>query len=241
MRKIGIIVAMDKEFRQLEGLLEAPVTEEFNHKTFVSGQAFGNEIILMQCGIGKVNSAIGCVEIIDRHRPDLIISSGCAGGADTRLNVGDVVVARECVYHDAYCGDNCAYGQILGMPERFTAPRELVDKALEINDGAMSAKGQTAMPTIVSGLTVSGEWFVDSRDKMRAILEHFPEATAVDMESCSIAQTCHVYGVDFISFRIVSDVPLKDHKAQMYFDFWDKMAEGSFDVTREYLKRLGTR
>ena len=97
------------------------------------------------------------------------------------------------------------------------------------------------MPTIVSGLTVSGGWFVDSRDKMRAILEHFPEATAVDMESCSIAQTCHVYGVDFISFRIVSDVPLKDHKAQMYFDFWDKMAEGSFDVTREYLKRLGTR
>lgn len=239
MKRIGIIVAMDKEFKQLEGLLEAPVTEEFNHKTFVAGKAFGNEIILMQCGIGKVNSAVGCVEMIHHFHPDLIISSGCAGGADTRLNVGDVVVGSACVYHDAYCGDNCAYGQVMGMPERFMAPQELVDKALGINHEQAGSATDDALPTIVSGLTVSGEWFVDSRKKMQEILSHFPEATAVDMESCSIAQTCHLYDTPFISFRIISDVPLKDHKAQMYFDFWDKMAEGSFDVTKEYLRKLG--
>ena len=238
MQRIGIIVAMDKEFKQLKGLIEAPVTEEYNHKNFVSGRLFGNEIILTQCGIGKVNSAIGCVEMIHRYRPDLIISSGCAGGADTRLNVGDVVVARECVYHDAYCGDNCAYGQILGMPARFKAPERLVEKALSINTDATANAEPSSMPRIISGLTVSGEWFVDNQVKMKEIMNHFPEATAIDMESCSIAQTCHIYGVDFISFRIISDVPLKDYKAQMYFDFWDKMAEGSFDVTREYLKRL---
>lgn len=73
---------------------------------------------------------------------------------------------------------------------------------------------------------------------MRAILDDHPEAVAVDMESCSIAQVCHIYGVRFVSFRIISDIPLKDTKASQYFDFWDRMAQGSFDVTRTMLEAL---
>ena len=91
---------------------------------------------------------------------------------------------------------------------------------------------------MVKGLVVSGEWFVDSRAKMRDIVSHFPEAMAVDMESCSIAQTCHIYKVPFVSFRIVSDVPLRDNKAQMYFDFWARMADGSFQVTKHFLEAI---
>ena len=66
----------------------------------------------------------------------------------------------------------------------------------------------------------------------------FPEATAVDMESCSIAQACFIFKTPFISFRIISDVPLKDNKAHMYFDFWDKLAEGSFEVTRHFIEQI---
>lgn len=225
-------MAMDKEFAQLRSLLGSSRTESHHGKDFVIGTMHGMEIIMQQCGIGKVNSAVGAVEMIGNYMPDLIISTGCAGGADTELNVMDVVVASECVYHDVYCGDNVAYGQVMGQPARFTARPELVDKALAI-----------AMPQgqkIRSGLTVSGDWFVDSREKMRAILDRFPEAEAVDMESCSIAQTCHIYGVPFISFRIISDVPLKDTKASQYFDFWERMAEGSFEVTRDFLASLAT-
>lgn len=209
---------MDKEFAQLEKV--------FGHR---------DDIVLQKCGIGKVNSAIGAVEMIRTEHPDLIISSGCAGGAATSLNVMDVVVATECTYHDAYCGDNCEYGQIMGMPARYEAPHELIAKALELNGQAES--GGTA-PHIVAGLTVSGEWFVDSKDKMRSILDHFPEAKAVDMESCSIAQTCYRYGVPFVSFRVISDVPLKDTKAQQYFDFWERVANDSFEVTRRFVESL---
>lgn len=208
---------MDKEYAQLE-------------KVF-SGR---KDIVLQKCGIGKVNSAIGAVEMIKGHRPDLIISSGCAGGADKSLNVMDVVVASECAYHDAYCGDNCEYGQIMGMPPRFKAPEELIKKALELNDRKDGIGG----PNIVAGLTVSGEWFVDSKEKMRSILEYFPEAKAVDMESCSIAQTCYRYDVPFVSFRVISDVPLKDTKASQYFDFWDRVAQDSFEVTKSFIEAL---
>ena len=222
---------MDKEFAQLKTLLDDCRTERRHFKDFVIGTLDGAEIILQQCGIGKVNSAIGAVEMIDCYQPDLVMSTGVAGGADVTLSPLDVVVAAECTYHDAYCGEEVARGQIMGQPARFVSPKALVDKALALSGVVDGIK-------IRSGLTVSGEWFVDSREKMRQILADFPDAVAVDMESCSIAQTCHIYQTPFISFRIISDVPLKDHKGAQYFDFWNRMAEGSFEITRHYLKAL---
>ena len=222
---------MDKEFAQLKTLLDDCRTERHHFKDFVIGTLDGAEIILQQCGIGKVNSAIGAVEMIDSYQPDLVMSTGVAGGADVTLSPLDVVVAAECTYHDAYCGEEVARGQIMGQPARFVSPKALVDKALALSGVVDGIK-------IRSGLTVSGEWFVDSREKMRQILADFPDAVAVDMESCSMAQTCHIYQTPFISFRIISDVPLKDHKGAQYFDFWNRMAEGSFEITRHYLKAL---
>ncbi len=222
---------MDKEFAQLKTLLDDCRTERHHFKDFVIGTLDGAEIILQQCGIGKVNSAIGAVEMIDSYQPDLVMSTGVAGGADVTLSPLDVVVAAECTYHDAYCGEEVARGQIMGQPARFVSPKALVDKALALSGVVDGIK-------IRSGLTVSGEWFVDSREKMRQILADFPDAVAVDMESCSIAQACHIYQTPFISFRIISDVPLKDHKGAQYFDFWNRMAEGSFEITRHYLKAL---
>lgn len=230
VKKIGIIVAMDKEFTQLKTLLDDAQTERHHHKDFVRGRMGQAEIIMQQCGIGKVNAAIGAVEMIDNYAPDLVISTGCAGGADTSLNPLDVVVAEETVYHDVYCGKEVGFGQVMGMPTRYKAPKELVDKAV-----ALPAPEGTK---IVKGLTVSGDWFVDAREKMQGILEDFPTATAVDMESCAIAQTCFIYKTPFVSFRIISDVPLKDHDASQYFDFWNRMAEGSFEVTRDFLRVL---
>lgn len=231
--KIGIIVAMDKEFVQLETLLLSPQKQQHNYKEFTIGKIGNNDIVMLQCGIGKVNSAIGAVELIDNYHPDLVISTGVAGGANLSLNVTEVVVSTECVYHDAYCGEECAYGQIMGMPETFKISQTYIEKALSLN-----ALNDEKLPCIHPGLIVSGEWFVDDKEKMRDILDRFPHAMAVDMESCSIAQTCHIYNTPFISFRIISDIPLKDTKAQMYFDFWSTMADGSFNVTKTFLMQL---
>lgn len=226
--KIGIIVAMDKEFVQLKSLLSDATVERYHHKDFVTGNIGEKEIVIQKCGMGKVNSTIGAVEMIDRFSPDLIISTGVAGGVDTEMNVTDVVVGTEYRYHDAYCGEECEFGQIIGMPAKFEAPKELIEKALNLN---------TDIP-VHAGLIVSGEWFVDNKDKMQGILNNFPAAKAVDMESCSIAQTCHIYHVPFISFRIISDIPLKDNKAAQYYNFWARLADGSFNVTKKFLESI---
>ena len=226
--RIGIIVAMDKEFAQLKTLATDLKEETYGLRHFFRGKVGGNEVVMMQCGIGKVNSAIGATELIAAYKPELVISTGVAGGIDTSLEVCDVVVSTECCYHDVYCGDECERGQVMGMPARFAIDPSLVEKATSL----------TCPTHVRSGLIVSGDWFVNSREKMQSIVDLFPEATAVDMESCSIAQTCHVFKTPFVSFRIISDIPLKDHKAQMYYDFWERMAEGSFEVTKAFLEAL---
>ena len=227
--KIGIIIAMDKEFRRISELLDGLKTEEDGGRTFVTGSLGDNELVLHQCGIGKVNAAVGVSEMIRRYSPDLVVSTGCAGGGRTDMEVMDVVVSTELAYHDVYCGEaigNTVYGQVQGMPARYTSPAELVEKAKAVS------------PRVHAGLIVTGDWFVDSREKMREIVGHFQEAAAVDMESAAIAQTCHIYGIPFISFRVISDIPLKDTNASQYHDFWNTVGETSFQTTKEFLLRI---
>ena len=213
--KIGIIVAMDKELQQLQHL-------------FTDGN-----VVVEKCGIGKVNAALGVAEMIRRHRPDVIVSSGCAGGNGDDIHVQDVVVGAEVSYHDVYCGTSIdqtiVYGQVQGMPARYKADEQLMAKACRVK-----CEGFSVQP----GLIVTGDWFVDSKDKMRDIISHFPEAKAVDMESAAIAQTCYKYGVPFISFRVVSDIPLRDTDPSMYNDFWNTIAENSFQVTKTFIESL---
>lgn len=226
--KIGVIVAMNKEFKRIAALLDKQEEVRLNGRNFVKGDIGDREFILLECGIGKVNAAIGATELINGFAPDVVVSTGVAGGASTTLNVQDVVVSTASCYHDVYCGDNAEYGQIIGLPSRFATDSRLVD----------IATGLEGTVRIVPGLIVTGDWFVDSREKMQAIVDKFPEAMAVDMETAAIAHACFLRGTAFVSFRIISDIPLKDTKASQYFDFWDRLAETSFNVTKSFLEKL---
>ena len=206
---------MDKELRQLQEVFK------------------NSDVLVQKCGIGKVNAALGAQKMINEFHPDVIISSGCAGGNGDDINVQDIVVSSELCYHDVYCGkaidDTTVYGQVQGLPARYQADPELLRKAISL---------PTSNIRLHPGLIVTGDWFVDSKDKMREIIGHFHEAKAVDMESCAIAQTCYVNNVKFISFRVVSDIPLRDTDASQYHDFWNTVAENSFQTTRAFVESL---
>ena len=223
--KIALQFAMPSELHALPGARELAPLET------VSGVPIfeiAPDILACAGGVSKVNAAMGATELISLFEPDAVISTGVAGGASAQLNRMEVVVSSQTCYHDAYCGSEQAYGQIMGMPARFDADSELLAKACAIDCGTK----------ITPGLIVTGDWFVDSREKISSILEHFPEAMAVDMESAAIAQVCYRRGVRFISFRIISDIPLKDDKAQQYYDFWEKIAEDSFGVTKAFMESI---
>ena len=213
--RIGIIVAMDKELRQLQQVFK------------------DSDVIVEKCGIGKVNAALGAQRMINTYKPDCIISSGCAGGNGDDIDIQDIIVSSELCYHDVYCGraidDTTVYGQVQGLPARYQADPELLKKALSIKPADIR---------LHQGLIVTGDWFVDTKEKMREIIGHFPEAKAIDMESCAIAQTCYINKVPFISFRVVSDIPLRDTDASQYHNFWDTVAEKSFETTKTFVEKV---
>ena len=208
---------MDKEMRQLQQLFTD-----------------NPDICIIKCGIGKVNAALGAQRLINEFHPQVIISTGCAGGHGEGISIQDVVVSSELCYHDVYCGDaagGTVFGQVQGLPARFQADPVLLQKAQQLSI-------VNSQLSIHAGLIVTGDWFVDSKDKMREIVGHFPECKAVDMESAAIAQTCLLNKVRFISFRVISDLPLVDTDASQYHDFWNTMADRSFQITKTFVESL---
>ena len=226
------MTAMTSEFEQLAKLLDGAAACSHNGIDYLTGRVGDNEIVLRQCGIGKVNAALGAAELIRAFSPDAMVSTGVAGGIDCCLGVMDVVVSSSIVYHDVWCGMGCEYGQVQGMPAVFAADEAMCRVAQSLNECADNTT------RIHAGLICTGDQFITDRSELDKIKSNFPAGLAVDMESAAIAQTCHIYGVPFVSFRIISDTPGVDKHIEQYENFWGEMANRSFGVTRRFLMGL---
>lgn len=227
---IGIIGAMEEEVAILKSQMDAVEEIKIAHAIFYKGTLNDKDIILTQSGIGKVNVAISTSLLIDRFQPQCIINTGSAGGLQPGLALGDVVISRQVAYHDA---DARAFGydmgQIPGMPTYFEADTSLFEKV----DNVLKTLNQNGR----EGLIVSGDSFIGTNEQRQAILEHFPNALAVEMEATAIAQTCHQFHVPFIVTRAISD--LADGEAGIRFEAFLKVAaKSSSQMVNELVKVL---
>lgn len=225
---VAIITAMSREHSQILGLMESSSEHKIGLFNYTKGVIGKNTIVAMQCGIGKVNAAVGASELIRNFSPDAVVSSGVAGGIDPVLAVMDVVASSRVIYHDVWCGEPNDYGQVQGLPTYFTSDERLLQAAISIQSDSK----------IHAGLICSGDKFITDREQLDKIKGAFPEGLAVDMESAAIAQVCHLYNTPFISFRIISDTPgIKDHQ-QQYDNFWESIADRSFSIVENLLNNL---
>lgn len=219
--KIGIIIAMDVEYQRMLDVLGGKP----------EGKIGSNEIVLWQCGIGKVNAAIGTMNLISQHHPDCILSTGLAGGIDASLEVQDVVVGAQTCYHDVWCGMGCEVGQVQGLPTRFDADSTLLSVAKQV--------GAASSIQVRYGLMCTGDQFITDHTEQAAIKAKFPEALACEMESAAIAHTCHLQHVPFMSLRVVSDTPGNTDNHQMQWDeFLASMTDKSFRFVHQFLEQM---
>lgn len=234
--KIGIMTAMDQEYEMVSKVLS-------NHSK--------HQIIPVHCGWGKVNSAVNAYKLISEHHPDCIISTGCAGGIASDVKLLDVVVAEQVAYHDCWYGEPNEYGQVQGFPARFNAHPALIQAARSLLPSA-TGKGRGNVPQgepcprIASpnagrlrfGLMASGDRFCSGREDTAAILAHFPDALACDMESGSISQVCHMCGVPFMSMRVISDTADEENRLGQFENFWDTVGAESFEILKAFIDAL---
>lgn len=225
--KIGIIVAMQKELDLLLPLVNDNKSRQVNGVTLYEGKLGNHELTMMQCGIGKVNAAIGAMTLIDASCPALVINSGVAGGTGSGAKILDVVVGDRVAYHDVWCGPcGAPRGCVQGLPQYFEAPSQVLDSPAFNREGVMR------------GLIASGDQFVDSEEMLSAIKAIYPDVMAVDMESAAIAQACYLKNVPFVSIRVISDTPGGADNTSQYKSFWEDAPRHTFDVLLSLLESL---
>lgn len=224
--KIGIIVAMDKEMSLLLPMIKNESKTTINDTVFHTGSLGRHDVIAVKCGIGKVNAAIKTMTLIENFHPRLIINTGVAGGTGHGAGVLDVVLASEVAYHDVWCGPGTEPGQAADCPPTFVCP--LDDTSVE----------KLGLGDIKRGLVASGDIFVSHPEDVERILELYPEAMAVDMESGAIAQVCYLKNVPFLCLRVISDTPGAADNIAQYENFWDDAPRHTFETLNILLAGL---
>ena len=198
--KAGIIGAMEPEVAILKTKLTHANTSTHAGYTFYQGQLDGNEVVIVQSGIGKVAAALATAILIDKFQPDYVVNTGSAGGFDPALNVGDIVVSSEVRYHDV---DVTAFGYEIGQlpanPAAYTPHQTLVSAAQQ---GIASLANINAM----IGLITTGDTFMTKADDIAKARANFPSMAAVEMEGAAIAHTCHQFNIPFVIIRSLSDI-----------------------------------
>lgn len=207
--KIAIIAAMSKEIELLRKAMNNLSEHSIGGQKILKGDIGGHEVIVAQCGIGKVNSAINTYRLIEAEHPELVINSGVAGSGDESMNVGDMLFATEVAYHDAWCGPGTEYGAADGFAVRMPVDKMALTKAESLFGD-----------TLKYGLICSGDKFMTTAEELEFVKSKFADALAVDMESTSIGQVCMMNNVPFAILRAISDRPGSGDNISEYKNFW---------------------
>ena len=128
---IGIIGAMDSEVEALFSHMSAKEKINLNNLTFYKGKLYNKDVVIVKCGIGKVNAALCTQLLILNFKVPKIINTGITGAVGEGLKIYDFVVSTEAVYHD-FDVQFFGYkpGQVPGMPEAFSADPTLINTAI---------------------------------------------------------------------------------------------------------------
>ena len=234
MTKLGIIGAMEQEVESLLAQMQGKTSREIAGSTFFSGTLEGVDAVVVQCGVGKVNAAL-CAQILcDCFGVTHLVNTGIAGSLCAELDIGDLVVSRDAMYHDFDCVHfGYPYGRVPGMDvTAFPADDTLLGYAF-------AAAEQVNPSHTRIGRVASGDLFVaDAVQKERIVAT--TQALCTEMEGAAIAQAAYRNQVPFVILRAISDKA--DDSAQMDYPTFERIAaHRCAEVTRLLAKRLAER
>lgn len=229
MIKIGIIGAMEEEITPILALFPQAQEIALGGNVFYHIAYKGAEIYVAYSKIGKVHSAITASTMILRFGCEKVIFCGVAGGLDTDLAVGDLLLGSKLCQHDV---DISAFGHPLGfIPES----RVFIETDENLNATARQVALESNI-TLKEGIIASGDAFIHSKEKKQWIIENFG-AAAVEMEGASVAVVCDSFKVPCCILRSISDSA--DGAADVSFDeFLESSARIGANFVKQMIDRL---
>ena len=77
--KLGIIGAMQEEIETLLAAMADRTEEQHGGSTFYSGLLRGLPVVVVRCGVGKVNAALSAQILCDCYGVTHLVNTGIAG------------------------------------------------------------------------------------------------------------------------------------------------------------------
>lgn len=208
---LGIIGAMDEEVDILVDTMNVEETVEKASLKFYKGTIEGKNVVVVRCGIGKVNSALCAQILISEFNVDAVVNTGVAGALHDELDVFDIVISTDAVQYDF---DTTVFGNKKGEIPRMETSTFVADENL-VNLAYDSSKEKVQNHKILKGRVVTGDRFISSKELKDELVEEFG-AYCGEMEGAAIAHVCALNNTPFVIIRAMSD-----------------KADGSADVTYE--------
>lgn len=217
MSKIGIIGAMDLEVDALKAKLENVTITQKAGMEFHEGALNGAEVVIVRCGIGKVNAAL-CIQILaDMFRITHVINTGVAGSLNAKLDIGDILISKDALHHDV---DVRIFGYPLGEVPQLGTREFVADETLVRLAKESCEKVNPDLHTVI-GRVVSGDQFISGNEIKEHLISTF-QGDCVEMEGASIAHGAYLNQIPFVIIRAISDKA--DNSAEMDYPTFEKKA-----------------
>lgn len=230
MNKIGIIGAMELEVATLKQAMQVERIEQIAGMEFYDGTLEATAVVVVQCGVGKVNAAM-CVQVLaDLFQVTKVMNTGVAGSLNAKLDIGDILVSVDAVQHDV---DATIFGYQKGQVPG-TSKRECVADEKLREEIVAACKRVNPEIHVLEGRVVSGDQFISSKEVKEELIQEF-HGDCAEMEGASIAQAASLNKLPFVVVRAISDKA--DGSAEMDYPAFEKQAaEHCAKMVIEFLK-----
>jgi adenosylhomocysteine nucleosidase len=231
MTKLGIIGAMAVEVAALKDSMKNLTVSVKAGMEFYDGILEGMPAVVVQCGVGKVNAAM-CAQILcSCFDVTHLVNTGIAGSLCADLDIGDLVVSIDAMYHDFDC---VHFGYEMGRVPGMDVVSFPADE--KMRGYAITAAEAVNPGHVREGRVASGDLFVAEKSAKEQIIAK-TAALCTEMEGAAIAHTAYRNGVPFVILRAISDKA--DDSAEMDYPTFEAIAaQRCAAVTRTMAKLL---
>ena len=194
---IGIIFAMEEELSSFLKDKEIIEKKEIYELKFYKLNINSKDIIIVESGVGKVNSARTTQILIDYFKPSIVLNVGVAGGVDNNIKILDIIIGEKLVQYDFDITEfNHNKGYIPKIGDYIESDNKLIDKIYNL--------GKELNINIHKGTIATGDRFITDINVRLDINKEF-NALCNEMEGASIAQVCNLCNIPFLVIRSISD------------------------------------
>ena len=202
--KIGVLTAMTSEFEQLAAMLDGVVKCEKNNIEYLVGCVGENEIVLRQCGIGKVNAALGAQILVSKFDVKKLLNFGVAGSLNKTTELCSVYQISAATQFD--------FDLVQLNGTKIGTLNEYEESYLSLNLlPAQFPKRKLA----------TADRFNDSIDDYKLLTEEL-NADIRDMEGGAVVQAAYAAQLPVYAIKAISDVAGSGSTTEQYLINKDK-------------------